>query len=82
MRSFHGVVVPTLFYGCEAWIITLELENRVRRTQRRTLIIIIQTPRRKEVRQGEGLESEDMATAATTSNVDADSDGGKHEQVP
>ena len=47
MRLFHGVLTPTLLYGCEAWTMTVELENRVRRTQRHMLKMIIRTPRRK-----------------------------------
>ena len=47
MRLFDGVITSTLLYGCEAWTLTVELQNRIRRTQQQMLRMIIQTPRRK-----------------------------------
>ena len=46
LRLCEGVVTPTLLYGCEAWTMTTEIENRLRRTQRHMLRMIFQTPRR------------------------------------
>jgi hypothetical protein len=46
LRLFHGTVTPTILYGCEAWTMTGELENRLRRTQRQMLRMILHAPRR------------------------------------
>ena len=47
LRLFHGTVTPTILYGCEAWTLTAELENRLQRTQRQMLRMILHAPRRK-----------------------------------
>jgi hypothetical protein len=44
-RLFHGTVTPTILYGCEAWTLTGELENRLKRTQRQILRMILHLPR-------------------------------------
>jgi hypothetical protein len=46
LRLFHGTVTPTILYGCEAWTMTGILENRLRRTQRQMLRMILHAPRR------------------------------------
>ena len=33
LRLFHGVITPTILYGAEAWTLTVDLENRIQRTQ-------------------------------------------------
>eukprot|EP00959_Pyramimonas_sp_CCMP1952_P374625 7846034-Pyramimonas_sp.AAC.1 len=47
IRLFHGTIAPTVLYGCEAWTMTQELENRIRRAQRQMLRMIAKTPRRR-----------------------------------
>jgi len=47
LRLFQGTITPTLLYGCSCWTMTLELENRLRRTQRQMIRMIIATPRRR-----------------------------------
>ena len=47
LRLFHGTVTPTILYGAEAWTLTTDLENRLRRTQRQMLRMILHAPRRK-----------------------------------
>lgn len=46
LRLFHGMVIPTVLYGYEAWTMTGELENRLRRTQRQMLRMIFHAPQR------------------------------------
>ena len=46
LRLFHGTVTPTILYGCEAWTMMVELENRIRRTQRQILRMLLHAPRR------------------------------------
>jgi hypothetical protein len=47
LRLFHGTVTPTVLYGCEAWTMTVELDQRLRVTQRQMLRMIFQMPRRR-----------------------------------
>ena len=47
LRLFHGTITPTILYGCSSWTLTGELENRLRRTQRQMLRMIINPPRRR-----------------------------------
>jgi hypothetical protein len=46
LRLFHGTITPTILYGSEAWTLTADLENRLRRTQRQMLRMILHAPRR------------------------------------
>ena len=46
LRLFHGTVTPTVLYGCEAWALSTELENRLQKTQRQMLRMILGVPRR------------------------------------
>ena len=47
LRLFDGTVTPTLLYGCSSWTLTTDLENRLRRTQRQMLRMILNSPRRR-----------------------------------
>ena len=47
LRLFNGTITPTILYGCEAWTLTAELENRLQRTQRQMLRMIVRVPRRR-----------------------------------
>ena len=47
LRLFHGTITPTALYSSETWVMTAELENRLRKTQRQMLRMILHTPRRK-----------------------------------
>jgi len=55
LRLFHGTVTPTILYGCEAWTLTTELENRLTRTQRQMLRMILHSPRRRHNQHNEHL---------------------------
>ena len=44
LRLFHGTVTPTVLSSCETWTLTTDLENRLRRTQRQMLRMILQSP--------------------------------------
>ena len=45
LRLFHGTVTPTLLYSSETWTLTADLENRIPRTQRQMLRMILHSPR-------------------------------------
>ena len=47
LRLFQGTVTPTVLYGSAAWTLTTELENRLKRTQRQMLRMILNSPRRR-----------------------------------
>ena len=47
LRLFHGTVTPTVLYGCEAWTMTADLEQRLRVAQRQMLRMMLQMPRRR-----------------------------------
>ena len=47
LRLFEGTVTPTILYGTASWALTVELENRLRRTQRQMLRMIMSSPRRR-----------------------------------
>ena len=49
LRLFHGTITPTVLYESASWTLSLELENRVRRTQRQMLRMILGAPRRRHV---------------------------------
>jgi hypothetical protein len=66
IRLFQGTITPTMLHGCETWTVTQELENRIRRTQRQMLRMIIRTPRRKKLESSE---------ADPRRNPDGDNDG-------
>ena len=59
----HGTLSPTVLYACEAWTLTQELENRLRRTQRQMLRMILHAPRRTTNTQTpQRLEDADTTT--------------------
>ena len=45
---YYTYVLTVLLYGCEAWTLTTELENRLRRTQPQMLRVILHAPRRHD----------------------------------
>ena len=47
LRLFHGVVTPTVLYSCTAWTLTTQIQNKLKRTQRQMLRMIIGSPRRR-----------------------------------
>ena len=71
LRLFQGTVTPTVLYGCEAWTLTTDLENRLRRTQRQMLRMIIHLPRRNA-----GKESTTTQPATTPQEMEGLSDSG------
>ena len=48
LRLFHGTITPTILYGSSAWTLTTALQNKIRRTQRQMLRMIIHCPRRRQ----------------------------------
>ena len=72
LRLFHGCVTPTALYGCEAWTLTSELENRLRRTERHMLRMILGAKRRRQQRADS--TTRDQPDKADTSNNDARND--------
>ena len=47
LRLFDGTITPTVLYGCASWTMTTELTNRLKRTQRQMLRMILNSPRRR-----------------------------------
>ena len=81
LRLFHGTVTPTILYSCEAWTLTTELENRLRRTQRQMLRMILHSPRRKEHNDNHLVHNPEtqttrphMTTQTATEDNNSDSD--------
>ena len=81
MRLFSGVITPTLLYGCESWTLTVELENKIRRTQRHMLRMIIHTPRRKGQQPNSAQTDADM-DPEIDSEADVDSAVDEEEKAP
>ena len=48
LRLFHGTITPTILYGSSAWTLTTALQNKIRRTQRQMLRMILHCPRRRQ----------------------------------
>ena len=72
LRLFNGVVTPTILYGCEAWTMTQELQNRVKRTQRQMLRMIIHLPRRVSERREEPSGPQDRADSVPSTDSGSD----------
>ena len=53
LRVFDMTVSATMLYGTATWTLTNQLENKIRRTQRKMMRMMVQT-RRKIVQQCEG----------------------------
>merc|ERR1711963_488103 len=68
IRLFNGVVTPTALYGCTSWTLTVELENRLKRTQRQMLRMMLQRPRRPQVATKEHDEGSDEDDLESRSN--------------
>ena len=66
LRLFHGTVTPTILYGCEAWTMTMDLENRLKRTQRQMLRMILHAPRRRNTPQNQQHDSNNATPLTTT----------------
>ena len=58
LRLVHGTVTPTVLYGSETWTMTKELEQKLQRTQRKMLRMIVQILRRRTVQEPDSDESE------------------------
>ena len=46
LKLFNGTVTPTMLYGCSTWIMTKNLESKVRSCQRKMLRSILGAKRR------------------------------------
>ena len=66
LRLFHGTVTPTALYACTSWTLTQELENRLRRTQRQMLRMILGSPRRRNNTYQNGTTTPATTNAHTT----------------
>ena len=56
LKLFHAVVTPTLLYGCSAWVLKAEQEQRIRRTQMRMMRMIMGRSRHR-AQDGQDVES-------------------------
>ena len=79
LRLFHGTVTPTMLYASSAWTITAELQNKIRRTQRQMLRMILNSPRRRTTTPQETQHAGHSTPTAhhnnddnTTTNIDDD----------
>jgi len=66
LRLFHGTITPTVLYGSASWTLTTELSNRLRRTQRQMLRMIVSTPRRRTTTSTPPTATTTTATATFT----------------
>jgi len=66
LRLFHGTVTPTILYRCEAWTLTTKLENRLKRTQRQMLRMILHAPRRRNATQDHQRHTNESAPQPST----------------
>ena len=83
LRLFEGSVTPTVLYGSAAWTLTTELENRLKRTQRQMLRMILNSPRRHTQTpspQTETLTTQLPATPQTT-RIPDDNDGSTDDDI-
>merc|ERR1711924_48957 len=80
LRLFHGTVPPTILCGSAAWIMMVELENRLRRTQRQMLRMMLNSTRRQisnatvDERAGQPRTNNDNTNDDSNDNGD-DNDG-------
>ena len=56
LKLFHAVVTPTLLYGCSAWVLKAEQEQRIRRIQMRMMRMIMGRSRHR-AQDGQDVES-------------------------
>eukprot|EP00973_Karenia_brevis_P094805 12424261-Karenia_brevis.AAC.1 len=47
LKLFHATVTACVLYGCEAWVLRLEQQKRLRTTQRKMMRLILNAKRRK-----------------------------------
>ena len=47
LRLFDSAVTTTMMYACESWTLTKDMTTTLKRTQRRMLRLILNTPRRR-----------------------------------
>ena len=66
LRLFHGTITPTMLYGSSTWTLTVELENRLRRTQRQMLRMIVHCPRRHDTTTRNNTEPTAQDNTTTT----------------
>ena len=64
LRLFDAVITASVLYGCEAWTLTVDLQRRLRTTQRKMLRMILNARRRR-------LRSQDDEDTGTVSSQDS-----------
>ena len=82
LRLFHGTVTPTVLYACNSWTLTVELENRLRRTQRQMLRMILGTPRRRQHNPTSDAQWTDPTFHKTNNPMDNHIQAMTHETTP
>ena len=68
LRLFESTVSATMLYGCETWCLTKPLEDKIRRTQRRMLRMMVHTPRRRVNADQSQNASSDTSTSSSSSD--------------
>ena len=57
-----------MLYGCEAWTLTKDLTTTLKRTQRKMLRLVLNTPRRRETTQQDNDDTNSNSTNDVNSN--------------
>eukprot|EP00959_Pyramimonas_sp_CCMP1952_P198581 4153800-Pyramimonas_sp.AAC.1 len=68
LRLFDSTVTATMLYGSATWVLTCELEDNIRRTQRQMLRMIIRMPRRREHRQPTTSSASSSSSSSSSSS--------------
>ena len=73
IRLFYGTVTPTVLYGSGCWTLTKDLDNRLRRCQRRMMRMIIGCQRRRKEAPSstQAMVEEDTDTEDNSADVES-----------
>ena len=68
LRLFDCTVSTTMLYGSATWVLTRELEDHIRRTQRKMLRMVVRTAWRKERKESTSTSSSTLSGASSSSS--------------
>ena len=74
LKLFDAVISPTILYGCASWTLTQDLANRLRKTQRKMLRLILGAKRRASSSNNIGDNRTDTTDAHNNNSNDNDED--------
>jgi len=78
LRLFHGAITPTILYGSEAWTLTVDLENRLKRIQRQMLRMILHAPRRRINSEDRSPSTQPQTQTTSQQPTNTTSDANQH----